>query len=181
MRERVTGRTQTDDQNVFSVIRQRVRTFGVQRIPARQQAINFKTVRQFKTSVKVAVSACGMLTGSCFGKCSLSYNRCRCDVRFRRTSDCQSSRARATQSNRRAFHQVHFRNFFVERAAFEFDSERIAFRRAVFFVQAFRAGIFFALVANQTIIDFVKRVAHRAAVVGQFKAVAPPHSSSRRA
>ena len=78
-------------------------------------------------------------------------------------------------------HQVHFRDFFVQRAAVGFDSQRIAFRRAVFFPVTRRAGIFVALMTNQAIINFVKRIAHRAAVVGQLKTVAPAHLAVRAA
>ncbi len=48
MRERVSGRPEADDHYIFAVVRQRIRTFCVERIPAGQQAVDLKPVRQLE-------------------------------------------------------------------------------------------------------------------------------------
>ncbi len=48
MRQRVAGRTQPDDQHVASVVRQRIRPIHVERIPARQQAVDLDAPRHLQ-------------------------------------------------------------------------------------------------------------------------------------
>ena len=179
MRQRVPGRPEADDEHIFAVVGQRVRALCVQRVPARQQAVDLKTVGQ--------VEHIGQRSG--FGerdvdRLLLLENAALHAVVADAVAGAGAHRVVDRDQRERPdriallFEQVHLRDLFVERAALGLDAERVALRRAVRLAKAGRARILLALVADQAVVDLGQRIAHRAAVVGQLKTVAPAHLSS---
>src|SRR5579885_3036351 len=174
LRERVARGAEADDEDVLAVVGERKGALGVQRIPAREQRVDFKAVRQAEDVRQYP----GL------GLRDVDRLLLLEDARLHAVVTDALARARThrvvnTDDGERgnrvavALEDVHLGNLLVERAAGELDAERILFERAVTLAQALRAGVLVALVAVEAVVNLVQNFARPVALVREFEPVAP--------
>ena len=173
MREREARRTQSDHQHLVSGRGLRNRPREVQRIPARQQAVNLEAPRQLQNI----------------------FERARFHLRnVHRVLLLEHAGLHAVVADavpgagghgivdgddgQRAdrvavlLHHVHLGNLLVERAAGQRDAEHGRFERAVFFLEAGRATVLALVVALDAVVRLIERGRQVHARIGQLEAFA---------
>ena len=171
MREREAGGSQADHQHLVPALGPRQRTREIQRIPARQQAINLEAPRQFQNI----------------------FQRARLDLRdvhrllLLKNAGLHAVIADAMTGSgghgivdgddgQRAdgiaalLDHVHLGDFLVERAARQRDAEHRLLERAGLFLQAGRAAILALVVALDAVVRLIERALKSHAGIGQLEA-----------
>ena len=176
MRQSEPGRPQADDQHFSPTVRTRQRPANVQRIPPRQQRVNFKTPGQRQH----------ILQDVGFGLRNIDRLLLLIDAGFHAiVADAMSGRGHhrivdgdggeRAQDVTGGAQRVHLADFLVQRAARQSHAERRFLKRAGFAVdQAFAAGILTLRVAPDAVVDLVQRALGCHAGIGQRETVAMP-------
>ena len=156
MAHRVTRRPQTSHQHIFAVVGQHGRTFDVQRIPAGQQAVYFKTVGHEQYIGQHIgfnlrnIDRIGFLIDAAFHALVADAMPGARTHGIVDNNNRQSANVVAI-----AFDPMHFRNFFIQGTTDCGHAQWINFEGIGFFVaHAFGTGIVIALMAIYTVIDF---------------------------
>ena len=177
VRQRVSGGPQPDDEHIAPVVGERVRTPHVQRIPARQQLVDFHPPRH--------VEHVGQHAG--LGLRDVDRLLLLVDAALHAVVADAVAGAGAhrvvdghdgERANRIAVlpDDVHLRDLLVERAAVQRDPEWVGRDLPLLVTQPLRAGILFALVADDAVVDLAQVLARRAARVGQREPVPAPQA-----
>ena len=175
MRQRVAGRAQAHHQHVAAVVRQRVRSLCIQRIPACQQAVDLDAPRHVQHVGQHAgfdlrnVDGLLLLVNAGFHAVVANAVTGAGAHRVVDHDDRQRADRIATLA-----HRMHLGNLLVERAAGQRDAERIRRDLAFLVLDALRAGVLVALVAQHAVVDFALHFTRRVARIGQREALAAP-------
>ena len=173
VREREASRAEADDQNLPSGRRLRQRPADVERVPARQQRIDFEAIRQRQHVLEHAgldlrnVDRLLLLVDA--GLHAVVADAVSGGGAHRVVDDRNGERADRVALR---LDQIHLGDFFVERATREHHAERTLLELAGFLLEALRAGILALVVAPDAVVGVVERAGEIGALIGQREAVA---------
>ena len=180
VRERVARRAEAHDEDVLAVVGQRVRPADVERVPSRQQTVDFDAPRHVQHVGEHAgfdlrdVDRLLLLIDA--GLHAVVADAMTGARTHRVVDDDERQGAEGVAG---LAQRVHLRDFLVERTAVEADAERVDADRAGLVVQSLRARVLVAVVAQDAVVNLAERLARLHARVGQTKAVAPPQAPLR--
>ena len=160
MRQRIAGGAEADHEHVLAVVFERVRAVDVERVPARQQAVDLDAPRHLQHVGQHAGldlrNVDGFLLLVDAGLHAIVADAV-AGARAHRVVD-HDDRQRADRVAAFA-HQVHLGNLLVERAPRQRNAERVGGDLAFLVADALRAGVLVALVAQHAVMDLAHHLA----------------------
>ncbi len=174
VRQGVAGRAEADDQHVRAVVGQGMRARRVQRVPARQQAVDLDAPRQVQH-----VGEHAGLDLRDVDRLLLLVDAGLHAVVADPVAGARAHRVVEHHEGQRAdrvaalAQQVHLRDLLVERAAGQRNAERVGHERALLVGDALAAAVLVALVAEHAVVDLAQHLARAETRVGEREAVAP--------
>ncbi len=181
MRERVAGGAEPDHEHVVAAIVERDRTAAVERVPAREQAVDLEAPGQREHVGEHAgldlrnVDRLLLLEDA--GLHAVVADAVAGAGQHRVVAGDERERRHRVAATTR---EVHLGDALVERAARERDAERVRLERAGLVAQPARAGVLLAIVAVEAVIDLPQDLPRRHATVGEAEAVARAQLAERR-
>ena len=175
VRQRVAGRAQAHHQHVLAVVRQRVRALHVERVPARQQAVDLHAPRQLEHVGEHArldlrdVHRLLLLVDA-----PLHAVVADAVARARAHGVVDDHEGKGADGVAALAHRVHLGDLLVERAADQRDAQHVLRDGALLVANALRAGVPVALVAQHAVVHLAQHLGRGVARVGELEALAVP-------
>ncbi len=170
MRQSESGWTQPHHQHFVPAGRERQRTREIQRIPARQQAVNFEAPRQlqhvFQRTGFHLRNVHRVLLLENAGLHAVVTDAMPGPGRHRIVDGDDGERSQGVAL---LLHHVHLGDFFVQRAARQSDAEQGFLKFARFFLQAGGAAIFALVMALNAVVGLIQRGFEPHARIGQME------------
>ena len=173
MRQRESGRTQPHHQHFVPAGRERQRTREIQRIPARQQAVDFEAPRQLQHVLQRTrfhlrnVHRVLLLENA--GLHAVVADAMPGAGRHRVVDGDNRQRAQGVAL---LLHHVHLGDLFIQRAARQSDAEQGLLELAGFFLQSGGAAVFALVVALDAVVGLIERACQPHARIGQMESFA---------
>ncbi len=172
--ERVPRGTEADDEHVAAAVGQREGSRAVERVPAREEAVDLEAPRQPQHLREHAGLGLGNVDRLLLLEDAPLHAVVADAVARAGDHRVVNDDDRERPDRVAAFPQdVHLADLLVERAARERDAQRVALERAMLVVHALRARVLLALVAVHAVVGLVRDLARGHARVRERKPVAP--------